>query len=188
MPAASAPHAKRSATPAWTSLCTSPTLAALPADSPPRTFRLALGALRGRAMRPPPKLARSRLLRPDRRPARRQPSLSGSRAQTAQAQLPHPARTRRGGPAARMNVVRCAQPSITPMHRGQLPACSCRHPPVDGLHRPSGRTASPNTPSTIMSPILEPTGSRTKIRLGVRAHPTRTNDQPHAPPVARLDI
>ena len=34
MPAASAPHAKRSATPAWTSLCTSPTPGGLPADSP----------------------------------------------------------------------------------------------------------------------------------------------------------
>ena len=27
--------------------------------------------------------------------------------------------------------------------RGRLPACSCRHHPVDGLHRRSGRTASP---------------------------------------------
>jgi hypothetical protein len=33
-----------------------------------------------------------------------------------------------------MTEGRRAQPSITPMHRGQLPACSCRHPPVDGLH------------------------------------------------------
>ena len=40
----------------------------------------------------------------------------------------------------------------------------------------SGRTASPITPSTIMSPIRSSHGSRTEIRLGVRAPhpPTRT--------------
>jgi hypothetical protein len=83
-----------------------------------------------------------------------------------------------------------AQPSLTPMHRGRLPACSCRHHPVDGLHRQSGRTASPdrNTRSTIMSPIRTHPGSRTEIRLGVRAHPTRTaSNHAHAPPDQRLD-
>jgi hypothetical protein len=75
-----------------------------------------------------------------------------------------------------------AQPSFTPMHRGRLPACSCRHHQVDGLHRQSGRTASRNTPSTIMSPTRSHPGSWTEIRLGVRAHPTRTTNQPHAPP------
>jgi hypothetical protein len=77
-----------------------------------------------------------------------------------------------------------ALPFITPMHRGQLPACSCRHLPVDGPHRQSGRTAPPerNTPSTIMSPIQAQPGSRTEIRLGVRARTTRTTNQPHAPP------
>ena len=73
-----------------------------------------------------------------------------------------------------------AQP-FTPMHRGRLPACSCRHDQLDGLHRPSGRTQL-----TIMSPIRSH-GSRTEIRLGVRAHPTRTAYQAHAPPVDRLD-
>lgn len=34
-----------------------------------------------------------------------------------------------------MTKGRRAQPFITPMHRGQLPACSCRHQQVDGLHR-----------------------------------------------------
>jgi hypothetical protein len=65
-----------------------------------------------------------------------------------------------------------AQPSLTPMHRGRLPACSRRHDHVDGLHRQSGRTASPQriTPSTIMSPTRSHPGSRTEIRLGVRAH------------------
>ncbi|MCA1678018.1 MAG: transposase [Actinobacteria bacterium] len=134
-----------------------------------------------RAMRPPVRLARPRLLHPGRRAARRQPCLPGRRAQAAQAQLPHPQRTRRGGPATRMTVGRRAQPSLTPMHRGQLPACSCRHHWVDGLHRPSGRTASRNTPSTIMSPLRSHTGTRTEIRLGVRAH-RHIPQRAHAPP------
>jgi hypothetical protein len=77
-----------------------------------------------------------------------------------------------------------ALPFITPMHRGRLPACSRRHDHVDGLHRQSGRTASPKriTPSTIMSPTRSHPGSWTEIRLGVRAHPTHTTNQPHAPP------
>jgi hypothetical protein len=79
---------------------------------------------------------------------------------------------------------RRAQPSITPMHRGQLPACSCRHDRVAGLHRQSGRTASRNTPSTIMSPLSR---ARTEIRLGVRARTTRTTHHAHAPPNRRLD-
>jgi hypothetical protein len=37
-----------------------------------------------------------------------------------------------------------AQPSLTQMRRGRLPACSCRHPLVDGPERPSGRNASPS--------------------------------------------
>lgn len=82
-----------------------------------------------------------------------------------------------------MTLGRCVQPPITPMHRGQLPACFCRQTPMlDGLHRPSGRTASRNTPSTIMSPLRLPGGSSTEIRLGVRTHPTVTTHQPHAPP------
>ena len=75
---------------------------------------------------------------------------------------------------------------LTPMRRRRLPACSCRHQPVDGLHIQSGRNASPSgiTPSTIMSPTQpQHHGSRTKIRLGARAHehphlPTRN----HSPP------
>ena len=90
-------------------------------------------------------------------------------------------------PCARMTTGPRAQPSLTPMHRGRLPACSCRHPRVDGLHRPSGRTASRNTPSPIMSPIRSHPGSRTEIRLGVRARTTRTTYHAHAPPLRRLD-
>jgi transposase len=123
----------------------------------------------------------------DGRQARRQPRLPGRRTQAAQAQLPHPARTRRGGAAARMTHGLRAQPSLTPMHRGRLPACSCRHDRVDGLHRPSGRTASRNTPSTIMSPLRSHPGTRTEIRLGVRARTTRTTHHAHAPPHHRLD-
>jgi hypothetical protein len=65
-----------------------------------------------------------------------------------------------------------ALPALTPMHRGRLPACSCRSHQVDGLHRPSGRTASRNTPSPIMSPTRSQPGSRIEIRLNVRAHST----------------
>ena len=89
--------------------------------------------------------------------------------------------------AARMTTGPRALPALTPMHRGRLPACSCRHPRVDGLHRPSGRTASRNTPSPIMSPTRSHPGSRTEIRLGVRAHPTRTTNHAHAPPPERVD-
>jgi hypothetical protein len=77
-----------------------------------------------------------------------------------------------------------ATPFITQMHRGQFPAGSCRHQPVDGLHRQSGRNASPSgiTPSTIMSPTRSNPGSWTEIRLGARAHTTDTANRPHAPP------
>jgi len=146
-----------------------------------------LRAYASRPMRPPPRLPRPRLLPQDRGTARRQPRLPGRRPQAAQAQLPHPARTRRGGAAARMTFGRRAQPSITPMHRGRLPACSSRHHRMDGLHRQSGRTASRNTPSTIMSPLRSHPGTRTEIRLGVRAHTTRTTHHPNAPPDRPLD-
>ena len=81
-----------------------------------------------------------------------------------------------------------AKPFITPMRRGRLPACSCRHHQVDGPERPSGRNASPSgiTPSNIMSPAPEPTrGSWTEVRLGARAHKHRTTDRAHAPPTNR---
>jgi hypothetical protein len=74
------------------------------------------------------------------------------------------------------SVVR-AQPSLNPMHRGRLPASSCRHVRVDGLQRPSGRNAYPSaiTPSTIMSPARRTAGSWTEIRLGARAHSPTNN-------------
>ena len=70
-----------------------------------------------------------------------------------------------------------AKPFVTQMRRGRLPATRCRHVHVDGPERPSGRNASPSgiTPSNIMSPAPEPTrGSWTEVRLGARAHTTRT--------------
>src|SRR3954452_16963099 len=69
------------------------------------------------------------------------------------------------------------------MHRGQLPACSCRHHWVDGLQRPSGRTASRgNTPSTITSPARRTARPRTEISTGARAHRTPPLHRAHAPP------
>jgi hypothetical protein len=83
-----------------------------------------------------------------------------------------------------------AEPLITQMRRGQLPAVCCRHVRVDGLKRPSGRNASPSetTPSTIMSPTRTHPGSRTEIRLGARAHTTPTTNRAHAPPTPGDDL
>ena len=69
------------------------------------------------------------------------------------------------------------------MPRGPLPACCCRHRKVDGLQRPSGRTASPRgtTPSTITSPTPNE-GSRTEISPGARTHHTRPDHHAHDPP------
>ena len=79
-----------------------------------------------------------------------------------------------------------AKPFVTQMRRGRLPARSCGHDRtiVDRPDRPSGRNASPSgiTPSTIMSPARSRHGSWTEIRLGARAHPTRTSNRAHAPP------
>ncbi len=80
-----------------------------------------------------------------------------------------------------------AQPFITQMRRGRLPAFSCRHAHVDGPERPSGRNAPTSgiTPSNIMSPARSQPGSWTELRLGARAHTTRTTDRAHAPPANR---
>jgi hypothetical protein len=77
------------------------------------------------------------------------------------------------------------------MRSGRLPPISCRHHPVDGLERPSGRNASPSgvNPSNIMSPAPEPTrGSWTEVRLGARAHNTHTTNRAHAPPANRSNL
>jgi len=80
-----------------------------------------------------------------------------------------------------------AQPFITPMHRGQLPAGPCRHAFVDGPERPSGRNAlCGNTPSTIMSPSRSHPGAWTEIRLGARAH--APSDSAGPAPVKRFAL
>jgi len=87
-----------------------------------------------------------------------------------------------------MNFAVRAKPLVAPMRRGRLPAFSCRHASVDRLERLSGRNASPSgiTPSNIMSPAPEPNrGSWTEVRLGARAHTTRTINRAHAPPADR---
>jgi hypothetical protein len=83
-----------------------------------------------------------------------------------------------------------AQPFITQMRRGQLPPSSCRHQHVDGHHRPSGRNAFPSgiTPSNIMSPARSQPESWTEVRLGARAHTTRTVKRAHAPPARSSSI
>ena len=133
---------------------------------------------------------RPRLLRAGGRAARRQPRVPVDRAQAAEAQLPHAARARRGGAPARMTFpVRATAPRHTD-RRGRLPACSCRHARVDGPERLSGRNASPSgiTPSNIMSPAPEPTrGSRTEVRLGARAHTTRTSTAPAHPSLQQFN-
>ena len=124
-------------------------------------------------MRAATQLTRPPLLPPGRRTPRRQPRLPSGLAQTAQTQLPHAARARRGGAASRITSPPRAKPFVTQMPRGQLPASSCRHQQMDGLHRQSGRNAFPSgiTPSNIMSPARsQPHGSWTEIRLGARAH------------------
>ena len=106
------------------------------------------------------------------------------RTQAAQALIPHAARAGRGGAGTRMTCPVRAKPLVTQMRRGRLPACSCRHARVDGLQRPSGRNAYPSgiTRSNIMSPARSQPGSWTEVRLGARAHTTRTTNQAHAPP------
>jgi hypothetical protein len=82
-----------------------------------------------------------------------------------------------------MNSPVRAKPSLTPMRRGRLPKSCCRHLPVDGLERSSGRNASPSgiTPSNIMSPARNHPESRTEVSPGARAH-NQPLQRAHAPP------
>ena len=105
----------------------------------------ATGPIRGRPGRAPARQPRPRLLRPSRRAARRQPRLPRPRTQTAQAQLPHTARTRRPSPAARLtdHGGRCARSPFS--HR--CPAARSPHAP----HLP--RPPRPRPPlSTTVTP------------------------------------
>ena len=79
-----------------------------------------------------------------------------------------------------------AKPLVTQMRRGRLPAASRRHARVDGPERPSGRNApSGIIPSNIMSPARSQPGSWTEVRLGARAHTTRTTNRTRASPAHR---
>jgi transposase len=154
----------------------------------PGAAGVALGAVRGRPVSLSTGQPGPRLLQSGGGAAWSQPRVPVGRAQAPEAQLSHAARARRGGPPARMTFPVRAQPFVIQMRRGRLPACSCRHHLVDGPERPSGRNASPSgiTPSNIMSPAPEPTrGSWTEVRLGARAHTTRTDNFAHAPPANR---
>ena len=83
-----------------------------------------------------------------------------------------------------MTIVARVKPSLTQMRRGRLPKTRCRHLPMDGLERSSGRNATPSgiTPSNIMSPTRNHPGSRTEVSPGARAHNTRPSQRAHAPP------
>ena len=129
---------------------------------------------------------RPRLLRAGRRPARRQPRLPGRRSQAAQAQLPHAARTRRRGPATGLKPSQVrAQSSITPMRRGRLPACCCRH-------SPRGRPRKTERPQRLPQrdhPINHHVTDRPHGRIADRDKPGRPRapqppppTAPHAPP------
>jgi hypothetical protein len=76
-----------------------------------------------------------------------------------------------------------AEPFVKQMRR-RLPAISGCHHPVDSLERQRGRNAYPSgiPPPNIMSPPAANPGTRTEVRLGARAHTTRTTDRAHAPP------
>ena len=78
----------------------------------------------------------------------------------------------------------CAQPLLTQMRRGRLPASGCRHVRVDGLKRLSGRNASPRgiTPSNIMSPARSHPRPWTEVSPGARAHNTTSTKRYRGPP------
>jgi hypothetical protein len=78
-----------------------------------------------------------------------------------------------------------AQPFVTQMRRGRLPAPRCRHHQVDGPERPSGRNASPSGVTPIKHHVAGSGAnpkSWTEVSPGARAHTTRTANHAHAPP------
>ena len=170
--AASVPADRRSATPAWTSRSISPTSAARPDTSPAKDHPHCVG----RSTKPrKPRAGPAALTAPaSPSPANCSSAASTSCANSATKPYNPPDPARRS--------VR-ARPFLTPMPRGPLPRCRCRHPKVDGLQRLSGRNASPrgNTPSTITSPARN-TGSRTEISPGARTHHNRPDHHAHDPP------
>ena len=73
------------------------------------------------------------------------------------------------------------------MHRDQLPATRCRHARVDGLQRPSGRTATSPQREPHHHHVADPGSqpeSRTEISMGTRAH----DDQPSTTSTRRVEL
>ena len=144
-------RARRSGTPGWTSPCTSPTSGARPGTSRARGRRRCAG----RCSRPPSQPADRPALRTTtaKRGAARHTGVYGGRTQAPEAQLPHPARARRGGIGIRMTFTVAPSP-----HRHRCAAASSRQCPAATTWwtalKDRAADASPSgvTQSNIMSP------------------------------------
>ena len=109
----SSSRVRRSATPGSMSPCTSPTSAAARDVCHARVRRRFAGRSSKRPSVHDVRLAPTRLLRASRQAARLKPRLPRRRAQTAQTQLPHPPRARRGRTRSRITSERASSPPIT---------------------------------------------------------------------------
>jgi hypothetical protein len=81
-----------------------------------------------------------------------------------------------------------AQPFVTPMRRGRLPACSRRHTHVDGPQKTERPQRFPERDHPINHHVAGPAanpGSWTEVRLGARAHTNRTANRARASPPTR---
>jgi hypothetical protein len=77
-----------------------------------------------------------------------------------------------------------AKPFVTQMRRGRLHHAPAATTAWTALIDRAAATLTPSgiTRSTIMSPAPGPPGPWTEIRLGARAHTTRTTNRAHEPP------
>jgi hypothetical protein len=74
-----------------------------------------------------------------------------------------------------------AKPLVTPMRRGRLPACSCRHARVDRLERLSGRKRFPQRDHPIKHHVAGP-GAKPRVVDRSKAGRPRAHDpSPHQP-------
>lgn len=125
---------------------------------------------------------RPRVLPTGERADRREPSLPISRAQGPEALPPHATRARRGGAPTGMTCPVRAEPLVTPMRRGQLPAFSCRHVRVD---RPE-KTERPQRFPQRDHPIKHHVAGPGPTRVADRGKAGRPRAQPpHHRPRAR---
>ena len=169
----------RSVTAGWTSPSTNPIAIARPGISPAKDRPRCAG----RYTRPPTPLGA--LASPTAPTTSRPPSGSAATAPAwrSRASCSSAATTRSASSATTRSwppdPLRRVKPSLTPMRRGRLPNCCCRHLRVDGLERSSGRNASPSgiTPSNILSP------ARSQPRVVDRSKPGRP--RAHHPPPTR---